>query len=135
MKNFLLKIADIAGARQKKENPFAFSEREERAFAALSHSPEWRIYAEVLDKFCTLYAEEALAADATNRDYRAGFASGIRRAGTLVDEILQKRDADERAERDRGKLEHKRAELGRLQHFGSRFYPAAGNGIGERHDR
>jgi len=89
---------------------------------------EWQQYQDLLDVVCKLYAEQMLVESNSEKlHYLRGLVSGIRRAGTLIDEIkLQetRRGADDaRRDADR-ELGERRANLAL---YGTDFYKRATN--------
>ena len=97
--------------------------KQQQAAKTLYTTPEWPTYIELLDFLCKLYAEQLLSRNLVSEDvhYLRGYISGIRRAGTLIDEIIHQEnqsgadDARERAER-------RAAERAKLALYGTNWY-------------
>lgn len=73
------------------ENMFGLGDAEILSLAELRATEEWPIFLKVLDCQSTLYGEAMLASVSVEKMWEMrGYILGLRRAGILVDEILQK---------------------------------------------
>ena len=119
----LRKIRDIIHPKKSTSNPYGLSDAEFGRLKELTTHPQWTSYQEFLDKLCSFLVEDMLAAqeDRSVLFYRA-YISGLRRAGTIVDELK----AGEKAKDARSNLDTERAERARDQRdiatFGTGFY-------------
>ena len=90
MTNLFRRIADILKPKDEKRL-FGLSDAEIRALKDLRGLDEWRVFLKVLDMQSTMEGEGMLASmDATATWLHKGRILGLRKAGFLIDEILQK---------------------------------------------
>lgn len=66
------------------------------ALRELYSSPNWLIYQSALDSVINLYAEQLLSSDSDAEVHRLrGFILGLRKAGTLVTELIRQQDYED----------------------------------------
>lgn len=85
--------------------PFALHPEEFAILRELTTHEAWPTYQALLDKLITFHAEQLLATDADNEVHRQrGFILGLRKAGTLVTELIRQQEYEDvrRTKLDRG---------------------------------
>lgn len=87
----------------KEERPYGLTEGEVQKLRELEGSGAWKVYQKVLDLRINFYGEGMLSSVSTEKMWEMrGYIMGIRAAGLIVDEILQKeKELSEHAERRR----------------------------------
>lgn len=97
----LRKIRDIFRPPQPSGHPFGLTAPQVEALKRLSLEDDYHVWQDALDACVKLTSEQLLAAgDAFHLAKLQGTLLGLRRAGTLVDEVLQ-HEAHASAERSR----------------------------------
>jgi len=77
--------------------------------AELRHEPHWQTYLDALDSAAILYGEAILQSrDAAVIHELRGTVIGLRKAATIVDEILHRRDELDRVNQSRDELAQRR---------------------------
>ena len=119
----LKKLREFIHPPQSTGLPFNLKPAELARVKELRGHPHWPIFLGLLDKLTTLSAEDMLQASTTEAvlHYRS-YILGIRRAGTVVDEMITGEKANDarRNETRRGTTDDAR----RLALYGSPYYTA-----------
>lgn len=98
MKAIFRKIRDILQPQPQLQRPFGLFAEQTQKLAELRLEDGWQVFQEVLDASVNINAEALLATrDAYSDTYLKGVITGLRKAGTLVDEIIAKTEENARA--------------------------------------
>lgn len=82
--------------------PYDLTEGQWRSLQSLAAQDEWDVWTETLDAAVNSIGEALLAADDTERvHFFRGYIQGLRKAGSLIDEIRYKEEAHAENERKR----------------------------------
>lgn len=92
----LRKIKSIIRPKKRgpQDLPYELTPSEMARLIEIRGHPHWDIYLSLLDKLSSFLAEDMLRADsAENVLFYRSYLLGLRRAGTIVDEIIQRNEA------------------------------------------
>lgn len=123
----LRKIKDLVHPPKPTKLPYGLKDSEYSKLKELVSHPHWKDYTSLLDTLATFLTEDMLSSSTTEAVmfYRS-YIIGIRRAGTIVDEIIQNKEAtDARSRPDPGRMARTAGER-RNATYGTPFWDSSG---------
>lgn len=104
-------------------NPYGLKDGQIAKLKGLSTNTAFKDFQELLDSLCTLLAEGLLLeSDEANLHMTRGYILGLRRAGTIVDEIINSLESADVGQRRDAAREQRERERRRLATFGTGFW-------------
>lgn len=121
----LTKLKDLFKRRESVGLPYGLTASQVAALKSLRTYPEWSVYQDLLDLIITIHMEQSLIAP-EQRHHLADMVLGLRKAGSVIDEILYQVEqdsehADRRSSRDRSAKQQRT----KLSTFGTGFWSGA----------
>lgn len=115
------KIREILSPKQPTHNPYNLKDSELAALTELRSHPHWKYYIHLLDTLTTFLHEDMLASEDANLPFYRAQILGVRRAGTIVDELIQQEKAKDARTRERSNTDG-RDESRKLAAFGTPYW-------------
>jgi hypothetical protein len=117
------KIKDILKPPKTAHNPYGLKDGQIAQLKTLIARSEWKEFQSLLDLLCTFLAEGLLLElDERVIHQTRGYILGLRRAGTLVDEISTALEATDARERRDSIAEQRARERQQLAAYGTDFW-------------
>ena len=127
----LRKIKEILNPPKSQDTPLSLTKGDIAKLKSLRGALGWKEYQALLDRLAALYGEQLLGKSDNNEiHFLRGSILALRRAGTIVDEIIQHMEGKD-AERDRRAADdERRTELARrLATYGTPFWTESGGSV------
>jgi hypothetical protein len=104
------------------QNPYELDEADIDNLEGLSFTKEWDFYTKLLDNDIHIQAEKLLTVQPEYVERTRGFISGLRRAGTIIDQLLTEQEQKNARRRQREHSAEREQSHRRAVTYGSPFW-------------